>query len=119
MLDRLAQCITPEDEEKARQAAMDRGRPRYSRELHNHVAGLLVKYGVTTWHHLRTHFPSAGHHPCLPYAYLTLGYLGETIILGNAKPLGSDCPWHWVRTIQYTNNNILIIGSLAVLRMLI
>jgi len=57
MLDRLSNCITPNEEVATRQASVDRGSPTYLRDLHNHVGRLLVKYGITTWHHLRRTFP--------------------------------------------------------------
>ena len=57
LLDRLSACITPLEQAAVRQAAVDTGSPSHLKELHNHVAGLLVKYGLTTWNHLHTSFP--------------------------------------------------------------
>ena len=57
LLDRLSHCITPKEEAGVRHASVDRGDPSHLKDLHNHVAGLLVKYSITTWHHLQTSFP--------------------------------------------------------------
>ncbi len=60
MLDRLSACITPEEAAAVRQAAVDRGSPRHIRQLHDLVAGLLVKHRLTTWPQLHNSFPGKG-----------------------------------------------------------
>ncbi len=57
VLNKLSACITPQEAAAVRQAAVDTGNPSHLRQLHNHVAGLLVKYGLTTWDQLCTSFP--------------------------------------------------------------
>ncbi len=57
LLDRLAVLITPQEEAAVRQAAVDKGSPSHLRDLHNHVAALLVKHGLTTWEQLHASFP--------------------------------------------------------------
>jgi len=42
----VACSITLKVEAAARQVALDWGSPTHLRDLHNHVAGLLVKYGT-------------------------------------------------------------------------
>ncbi len=59
LLDRLSELITPLEEAAVRQVAGDKGSPSNTRELHIHVAGLLVKHGLTTWNLLHTTFPGA------------------------------------------------------------
>jgi hypothetical protein len=63
MLDKLSKCITRQEEVHIRDAAVDRGSPSHLVDLHNHVARLLVKHDITTWHQLRTSFPASGEHP--------------------------------------------------------
>ena len=59
LLDRLSELLTPQEEAAVRQVAGDKGSPSNTRELHIHVAGLLVKHGLTTWDLLHTTFPGA------------------------------------------------------------
>ena len=60
LLDRLSELIMPQEEAAVRQAAGDKGSPSHLRQLHNLVAGLLVKHGLTTWPQLHTSFPGKG-----------------------------------------------------------
>ena len=64
MLNRLAVCITPQEEAALRQAVVDPGSPSHQTRLHNHVAALLVKHGITTWAHLQASFPGVISYPC-------------------------------------------------------
>ena len=57
MLDRLSVCMTRQEEAASRQATDDTPSPSPQMDLHNHVAALLVKHGITTWDHLHASFP--------------------------------------------------------------
>ena len=59
MLDRLSVCITGQDEAALRQATADTSSPSHQTDLHNFIAALLVKHGITTWAHLQASFPGA------------------------------------------------------------
>lgn len=56
MLDRLCKHTTPEEEVQIREMAGNSGVPRHLIPMHDYVAGLLVKYGIITWHLLRIRF---------------------------------------------------------------
>lgn len=56
-LDRLSECISPEEAVQARAVAVDKGQPDYLVTLHRHVSKLLVKYGIASWSQLHASFP--------------------------------------------------------------
>ena len=56
-LDRLSVCLNRQEEAALRQATVDTGSPSHQTGLHNQVAALLVKHGITTWAHLQASFP--------------------------------------------------------------
>lgn len=56
MLDSLCGFATAEEEAKIRERASNVGRPTHLVPLHDYVAGLLVKYGIITWHLMQTRF---------------------------------------------------------------
>ena len=58
-LDRLSVCITRQEEAALRQATGDTDSSSHQTDLHNHVAALLVKHGLTTWALLHASFPGA------------------------------------------------------------
>jgi hypothetical protein len=62
MLDQLCRCIAPQDEAHMRGMAAGLGIPSHLVPLHDHVARLLVKYGITTCFLLRTRFPGELQH---------------------------------------------------------
>lgn len=62
MLDRLSHRMSYQEEAEFRRAAMDRRSPTHLRDLHDHVAGLLVKHGIATWNQL--HGSSHGERSC-------------------------------------------------------
>ena len=64
MLDRLSGCITQQEEAALRQATGDTGSPSHVKDLHNHVAALLVDHGITKWTHLYASFPGVLSYPC-------------------------------------------------------
>ena len=65
MLDRLSVCITWQEEAALRQATADSDSLSHCRDLHNRVAALLVKHGITTWAHLQASFPGAISYSCI------------------------------------------------------
>jgi hypothetical protein len=56
MLDRLCKFTTPEEEVLMREMAANSGVPRHLIPLHDYVTGQMVKYGIVTWHLMRTRF---------------------------------------------------------------
>ena len=64
MLDRLSDCITRQEEGALRLATGNPGSPSHQTDLHNHVAALLVKHGITTLEHLQASFPGVISYPC-------------------------------------------------------
>jgi len=59
MLDTLSQVITPLEDMAVRRIASDSSIPSslLDMRMHRCVAGLLVRHGITTWHHLHVSFP--------------------------------------------------------------
>ena len=91
MLDGLSVCISQQEEAALRQAIVDTGSPSHQTDLHNHVAALLVKHGITTWAHLHASFPGVKLYPC--HLKALLAALSWLELCGSKQPRQIPVLW--------------------------